>query len=94
MPIVDAVEEYVRDTGNVPRDIQSLMPIYLEKIPKRVPPLKIQEGSDNSWRIIADVSIGILNWDEFMYLSDTHYLKKETSRSFESLGNGWYYYHE
>ncbi|HBR68307.1 MAG TPA: hypothetical protein DEA55_02910 [Rhodospirillaceae bacterium] len=90
-PLVAAMKKFQEDTGHTPASFDELVPAYIAKIPYGLPPLKIgNEPNGNDWSLSADVSIGVLNWDIFVYNSDQNYPENS---GYERLGD-WAYYHE
>jgi hypothetical protein len=96
-PLLAAIELYVSRTGRPPETLDALIPHYLPAMPDRIPPLEIITGDrarrnyyGNDWVLTADVSTGLLNWDEFIYLPNQRYPDRV---SFERIGR-WAYYHE
>ncbi|GEM_PF-2543497 len=88
-PVVEAVKRYEKDKGFPPKSVDILVPEYINKIPYGVPPLKMHIYPDGRWQLGATVSIGIMNWDAFIYESDQNY----EDDSYERLGD-WVYLHE
>ena len=81
-PIVEAMERYVAEHGAPPAEVADLIPEYLPELPARVPPLEVEAGGpDVAWRLTADASLGLLNWDVFYYEAGAG-------------AGGWTYFHE
>lgn len=91
--VVVAVEKFQKENNVPPKNLQELLPKYLDEMPHGVPPLEIRVDNKNTskWSLSADVGTGMLNWDEFIYNSDKDY--SSFSGAAEKLGN-WIYYHE
>lgn len=90
-PILSAVEFYKLKNGTVPLSIDELIPEYLEKIPYGVPDFHLYTGENDTWHLSANVSTGLLNFDEFLYASDKNYAAYDSTG--EPIGK-WLYYHE
>jgi hypothetical protein len=100
MPVVHAIERYERDHGAAPDSVDALIPAYLPAVPDDLPGLSIRTGADtaeryagNRWVLVGDAAIGILNWDELLFLPNGDYdaLANQGYR-FTRLGR-WVYVH-
>ena len=49
--------------------------------------------SDDRWSLVIDTSLGVLNWDLFVYFSDQDYPEWMAGGSVERIKN-WAYVHE
>lgn len=99
-PLVEAIRRYEDDTGLPPPDMSALVPNYLAQIPHGLPRLDLISGEaverefpGNTWWLEADVSVGVLNFDRWMYLPQENYPASGPSGTYEPVG-GWVYYHE
>jgi hypothetical protein len=79
-PLVDAITRFETDHSRPPSAFQELIPRYLTRMPEGIPPLQLVSGeaaakrfSGNTWALRADVRIGVLNFDEFIYLPQQNY---------------------
>ena len=100
MPVVAAMERCFAATGAVPDTVEALVPQWLDRMPSRIPPLRVvtQDAADgylgnNRWALMADVPSGVINWDMFLYLSDRQYPARGWGGRLQRLGN-WAYVHE
>jgi hypothetical protein len=99
-PIVTAIEKFVEENGRPPLRVDDLVPRWLERLPARLPPLRIEAASSardrlfgNPWILIASTPIGMLNWDEFCYFPLQNYPQRDSSGTYQRLGR-WAYLHE
>ncbi len=95
-PLVEAIERYELDNGKPPTKLDALVPLYLDQIPGRLPPLEIAVTLDyppNKWLLRADAGSGFLNWDQLLYLPQENYDDFTWGGSIERLG-AWGYLHE
>ncbi len=91
--LIGAVEKYITENNKPPENLDVLVPVYLEFLPTRLPPLKINTNKNppHNWSLSATVNTGLINWDEFIYQSDQDY--SVYGPAAEKLGK-WIYYHE
>ena len=94
-PLIDAIERHVNETGRVPLRLQDLVPRWLDRLPARLPPLKIEAGTEfgNPWILAASVPCGVFNWDQFFYFPNQDYPERGFGGSWQRLGR-WAYLHE
>jgi hypothetical protein len=99
-PIVAAVHAYVKEHGAPPSTLEELTSHYLERLPARLPDLKLVVGDEarsrfegNDWVLFSVVSTGILNWDQFMYFPQQNYPTVGHGGWIERVGE-WAYVHE
>jgi hypothetical protein len=74
-------------------------PRWLERLPARLPPLRVEAASSardrlfgNPWILIASTPIGMLNWDEFCYSPLQNYPERDSSGSWHRLGLRAYFH--
>lgn len=99
-PLVDAIARYDRDQGVPPLKLNDLVPIYLPRLPSRLPPFEIVTGEEarrdfygNRWALVANVSTGLLNWDIFIFFPSGNYPEADYGGVLERIGS-WAYVHE
>lgn len=99
-PLVAAISRFELDKGHPPSSFGDLVPQYLPAMPARLPPLELVSGESaradyhgNSWILRADVGIGILNWDQFLFFPKQNYPPHGYGGSLERVGR-WAYVHE
>jgi hypothetical protein len=63
LPVVTAVEAFARDHGRPPQSLAELVPTYLERIPKRIPPIRVVQGPEaqqefagNPWALVMEIN--------------------------------------
>lgn len=95
-PLINAIDNYKFQTSEYPKDLDVLVPAYIEKIPHTgmcaYPHFEYRRPknvrSNDEYELFIRTSIGVLNWDEFIYRPSGEY-----GDSFEKIGR-WAYYHE
>lgn len=99
-PLVAAIERYRRERGEPPRELSALVPDFLPAMPAQLPPLQIVTGDEaqrvyggNEWALSSEVSIGILNWDMWLYFPNGAYPRHGFGGWLERI-DGWAYVHE
>jgi hypothetical protein len=96
-PLVDAITRFESENARPPSTLQELMPRYLSRVPEGIPPLELLSGeaaakhyAGNTWALRAAVGVGVLNFDEFIYLPQQNY---DGRGALERI-RGWAYLHE
>ncbi len=99
-PVVSAIERYEKEHGAAPVSVSVLIPTHLAALPRGLPPLDIVSGTEapkrfagNRWVLTAQVSTGIINWDQFMYFPNGNYPEVGYGGWVERIGH-WAYVHE
>ena len=95
-PLVAAIEDYKTTTGQYPNSLGDLSPKFITSVPHTgmcAYPLyeyRKAEKTDEAggYELFISTSIGVLNWDEFIYMPSGKY-----GDSFQPVGK-WAYYHE
>lgn len=94
--LISAIDSYGKNTGKTPLSLNDLVPDYISKIPKtgiiRYPEYTYNLNKER-WSLSIDASLGVLNWDVFVYLSDQKYPDYMAGGSVERIGK-WAYIHE
>jgi hypothetical protein len=94
--LIVAINSFKQDNGELPNDLQQLIPKYLDKYPTTkmaaYPNYNYSKSKNGeSFSLIVECGIGILNWDEFIYQSNEDY--SGFSSSAERVGK-WLYFYE
>lgn len=102
-PLIEAIGQFERDTGDPPETLEHLVPGYLTRVPSTEMGAYPDWGflvtkdtgswGENSWVISMEASKGLLNWDRFLYFPEQDYLESDGGGVYERVGN-WAYYHE
>jgi hypothetical protein len=97
-PLVEALANYHKATGQPPTSFSDVVPSYLPAMPKGLPPLEIVPGAEQYYRgnpyvLRADVQAAILNFDEFYYFPLQNYPARTLAGSWERIAD-WAYLHE
>ena len=94
--LISAIKSYNKEVGKAPSSLDELIPTYITKIPltgmMRYPEYQYNV-SDDRWSLVIDTSLGVLNWDLFVYFSDQDYPEWMAGGSVERIKN-WAYVHE
>ncbi len=104
MPLVSAVHRFYSENGRPPRVLEELIPNYIERIPptgmSAYPAYSYVAGEEalrnfdgNPWVIYVGCSLGLLNFDRFLYFPRQNYPEWGYGGSLERLGE-WAYVHE
>ena len=92
-PLVEAIERYERENGRPPPALNVLVPQYLDRIPRRIPPFELAVTLDyppNEW-ILKSNEVGLVQGlDELFYLPHGNYEDFAWSGSIQRLG-AWAY---
>jgi len=94
--LISAIKSYEKEVGKAPSSLDELIPTYITKIPSTVMmryPKYEYSVSDDRWSLIIDMSLGVLNWDLFVYFSDQNYPEWTAGGSVERIRD-WAYVHE
>ncbi|NBV07247.1 MAG: hypothetical protein EBS06_08475 [Proteobacteria bacterium] len=94
--LIVAINSFKQDNGELPNDLQQLIPKYLDKYPttnmEAYPNYNYSKAKNGeSFSLIVECPIGIVNWDKFIYESNEDYSR--FSSSAERVGK-WLYFHE
>lgn len=102
-PLVAAIHRYYEDTGQPPPSLDHLVPVYIESIPETgmsaypeyeyAPKAFHIDARENPWELWVNTSLGMLNWDRFVYFPSQNYPLEGESGFYERIGD-WAYYHE
>jgi len=99
-PLVAAIRSFEAAHGHPPEVLSDVIPEYLEAMPEGLPPLRLVTGekarteyAGNEWTLVADVGIGFLNWDQFLYFPLQNYPAQGYGGWLEPVGE-WAYVHE
>lgn len=94
--LISAIKSYKKEVGKAPSSLDALIPTYIDKIPltgmMRYPAYQYSVSNDR-WSLVIDTSLGVLNWDLFVYFSDQNYPEWMAGGSVERIKN-WAYVHE
>lgn len=94
--LISAIKSYKKEVGKAPSSLDELIPTYIAKIPltgmMRYPEYQYSV-SDDKWSLVIDTSLGVLNWDLFVYFSDQDCIEWMAGGSVERIKN-WAYVHE
>jgi len=96
-PLVDAIERFEQAAGRPPESLQVLVPEYLPRIPRRLPPfeIKVRDRYGNRWHLEALTGTGMMNWDLLIYFPNDNFPDGIAMGGWiETLGDGWGYLHE
>ncbi|MFT7680029.1 MAG: hypothetical protein ACI8QC_004035 [Planctomycetota bacterium] len=75
-PIVRAAHRYEDEKGHPPTSLRVLMPEYLERMPGRIPAIKLVQGptvEGSAWSLEAPVARSFLDGDILLYLPSQNY---------------------
>lgn len=96
VPLINAIERFISETGAPPQRLDQLMPAYIASLPDGVPPFEIVTGEraaksfyQNDWALVFNAGSG-LNWDALVYLPKKNY----QDISSRTLLGDWIYLHE
>jgi len=99
-PILTAIRQFQKEVGRPPKSISELQSRLVTTFPRGIPPLEILNIDratsfcpGNQWILIANVSTGLLNWDEFVYFEAENYDQCQLPESLQRV-HRWGYYHE
>lgn len=106
-PLVEAIHRFEADTGAPPRELADLVPKYLSAVPGTgmtgYPEYTYESEDDpeyyrdywleNPWVLRVNTSLGMLNWDMFLYLPRQNYPERGFGGRLERVGD-WAYVHE
>ena len=100
-PVIVAIEEYKKKYSKYPETLEALSPEILPSdLLGTLPPLVLVTGEEalkgyygNPWALQADVGIGVLNWDLFLYLPKQNYPQEAFGGYLERVDD-WAYVHE
>ncbi|MEM9381994.1 MAG: hypothetical protein AAGB93_18710 [Planctomycetota bacterium] len=100
-PLIAAIDRFVADNGAPPRDLDALVPEWIDSIPStslltyprfefepsdlRGAPYSDEAALPPTWSLRVDCARGVLNWDVFLYYPDGRY---------EGVGRRWGGWHE
>jgi len=96
--LVDAVEAFHKDRNAYPESVKDLVPAYLKELPRTglagYPDFEYSKGDDKTpYMIHVSTSLGLMNWDEFIYRPNGGYEKQYGTECIEPVGK-WVYFHE
>lgn len=100
-PLLSAIKTYRTDNGRYPDRLEALVPRYLPEIPGTgavgYPRFEYRLPNDNalfrSYELRVATSIGVLNWDVFVYWPERNYPAQMYGGSVERIRD-WAYVHE
>lgn len=75
-PVVQAVHEYVKQTGAAPKTLEELVPRYLDRLPGGLPSVRMEQYRcpDASWGLTIFVpSAAWLTHEELVYVASENY---------------------
>ena len=100
-PLVGAIRAFEQKNGHPPESLRALVPEFIPSVPNTgmaaypdydyLAPATNWNG--NPWVLRVSTSVGVLNWDQFMYLPLTNYPASGYGGSLERVGD-WAYVHE
>jgi hypothetical protein len=94
--LISAINSFKKSNGELPDDLQQLVPKYLDKYPTTnmaaYPNYSYSKAKNGeSFSIVVECGMGILNWDEFIYESNGDYSKFSSS---VKRVKQWIYFYE
>jgi hypothetical protein len=100
-PLVAAIVAFENEHGHPPENLQALVPKYLPSIPATgmgaYPKYDYLTSATNwygnPWVLRVSTSLGVLNWDQFIYFPLTNYPATGYGGTLERIGD-WAYVHE
>lgn len=95
-PLVAAIEGYVAATGVPPAALSDLRPRWIDRLPQRVPDLRLEVGDHlfgNPWILTASTPSGLINFDQFCYFPNQNYPERAWGGWWQRLGR-WAYLHQ